>query len=265
MQPAIKMALRTARQSSDFLKDQFARLDPANQKADSLLKTLDAIDDTLLERSIEQLKRAYPDHFMAPAGEVDAGDAERSWHVFPLLGRQNFSRGLPEFVTALLQKRNNRAENLVLSNPMTGEEYAFSRGYGAVLNSRRIRVRKANHLDQTLLCCNLANQAREGEDGELRLDMAGALMRSGASLRYSGCPALDMARVAAGNLDGAVLSPLEPAEQVMGTLISQESGALSGDARGNPLTSKSRELVIANNAVFREILKALKPYHARLG
>ncbi len=265
MQPAIKMALRTARQNSDFLKDQFARLDPVNQKADSLLKTLNAIDDTIFERSVEQLKRAYPDHFMAPAGNVDADDAERSWHVFPLMGRQNFSRGLPEFVTGLLQKRNNRAENLVLSNPMTGEEYAFSRGYGAVLNSRRIRVRNANHLDQTLLCCNLANQAREGEDGELRLDMAGALMRSGASLRYSGCPALDMARVAAGNLDAAVLAPLEPEEQVMGTLISQESGALSGDARGNPLTSNSRELIIANSPIFREILKALKPFHARLG
>lgn len=263
MQPAIKMALRAARQSSDFLKDQYARLEPASQKADALVRSLRAIENTVYERSVESLQRAYRDHWIAPAGSIESGDYVQTWHIFPILGEQNFARGLPDFATAILQKINDRPENLVVLCPLTGEEYAFSRGYGAVLNSRRIRVRNSDHLNQTLLSCNLFSRSH-GADSNLWLDLTGTLVREGAGLRHTGCAVLDMARVAGGFLDGIAMVSDERHEQVMATLISQESGALSGDLRGNPLSRKSRELLIANSPIFREILKQLQPYRQRL-
>lgn len=264
MQPAIKMALRAARQNSDFLKDQHARLEPASQKAEALLRSVQAIEQTVYERSVDSLQRAYRDHWIAPAGSVESNDYVQTWHVFPLLGEQNFARGLPEFATALLQKINDRPENLVVLCPLTGEEYAFSRGYGAVLNSRRIRVRNSDHLDQTMLSCNLFTHSDQNSDSNLWLDLTGVLVREGAELRHTGCPVLDMARVAAGFLDGVALTTRERHEQVMATLISQESGALSGDLKGNPLSRKSQELLIANSPIFREILRQFKPYRQRL-
>ena len=265
MQPAIKMALRTARQSGDFLKDRFERLEPATTKPDQTLKMLHTIEETLHEHTVEALQRAYPEHHILPPGESDAGDAAQSWHVFPLLGQQNFARGLPDFTTALLQKRDNRAENLVLIAPMTGEEYAASRGYGATLNSRRMRGRQAQHLDQTLLSSSLQTQANNGGDDSIWQDMAGELIRAGAALRYSGCPSLDLARAAAGNLDGAIIAPSDATDILIGSLLAQEAGLLSGDARGNPLSQRSREIVIANSAIFREIMKRFSPYRQRLG
>jgi len=258
------MALRAARQSSDLLKDQHARLEPASQNVEALIRSVRAIEDSVYERAVEALQRAYRDHWIAPAGSVESNGYAQTWHIVPILGEQNFARGLPEFATAVLQKINDRAENLVLLCPLTGEEYAFSRGYGAVLNSRRIRVRGTQQLDQTVLSCNLFAQNASKEDPNLWLDHAGALVRDGADLRYSGCPALDMARTAAGFLDGVVMAGGERHEQVMATLVSQESGALSGDLRGNPLSSKSRELLIANSHLFREIMKQFQPYRQRL-
>ena len=264
MQPAIKMALRAARQNSDFLKDQQARLDADSKAPEAVVRTVHAIEHRVHERTEELLRRSYKDHWIAPAGDVEAGDWAQSWHVFPILGERNFARGLPEFATALLQKINDRPENLVVLCPLTGEEYAFSRGYGAVLNSQRIRARSTQQLPQTLISCNLFNRRIGGEDSGLWLDVAGSLVREGADLHYNGCSVLDMARVAGGYLDAAVLATDLRHEQVMASLISQEAGAVGGDLRGNPLGRKASELVIANNLLFREILQQAQPYRQRM-
>ncbi|MDX1590215.1 MAG: inositol monophosphatase family protein [Oleiphilaceae bacterium] len=264
MQPAIKMALRIARQSSDFLRNQHEKLEPATQQAESVLRMLETIEQSVYENSCEQLSKAYKDHYLAPAGDIHAEGHEKSWHVFPLLGVQNFSRGLPEFVTALLQKRNNRPEHLVLISPLTGEEYSASRGYGAALNSRRIRTANADHLNQTLISCNLAAHSGRDQDPLLWPEISGALADTESSLRFSGCPVLDLARVAGGKLDAAALSPVSDTELVLGGLLGQEAGALSGDLLGNPITERSHSILMANNRIFRECLKTLQPFRARL-
>lgn len=263
MQPAITMALRAARQNSDFLKDQQPRLDADSKSPDAVVRTVQAIEHRIQERTEELLRRSYKDHWIAPMGDVEAGDWAQSWHVFPILGERNFARGLPEFATALLQKVNDRPENLVILCPLTGEEYAFSRGYGAVLNSHRIRARATQQLNRTLVSCNLFNR-RSNDDSGLWLDVTGAFVREGADLHYNGCSVLDMARVAGGYLDAAILGTDQRHEQVMASLISQEAGAVGGDLRGNPLGRKSRELVIANNLLFREILQQVQPYRQRM-
>ncbi|XOZ34357.1 inositol monophosphatase family protein [Halomonadaceae bacterium KBTZ08] len=265
MQPAIKMALRAARQNSDFLKDQQARLDADSKAPEAVVRTVHAIEHRVHERTDDLLKRSYKDHWIAPAGEVEAGEWSQSWHVFPILGERNFARGLPEFATALLQKINDRPENLVVLCPLTGEEYAFSRGYGAVLNSQRIRARSSQHLTDTLISCNLFNRGSKGEDSGVWMDVAGSLVSEGADLQYNGCSVLDIARVAGGYLDATVLATDQRHEQVMASLISQEAGAVGGDLKGNPLGRKAGELVVANNMLFREILQQSKAYRQRMG
>ena len=140
MQPAIKMALRVARQGSDYLKAHFERQEPNGKDESERHRQLERVEQSIYDNFTEQLEKAYKDHVIAPLGESDAGNNEKSWHIFPVLGRDNFVRGIPEFVLALAQKKNNRTENLLLVNPITGEEYSASRGHGAVLNSRRVRT-----------------------------------------------------------------------------------------------------------------------------
>ncbi|MBK1887681.1 inositol monophosphatase family protein [Marinobacter sp. DY40_1A1] len=264
MQPAIKMALRVARQGSDYLKAHFERQEPTGKDDDERRFQLDRVEQSIYDNFAEQLEKAYKDHTIAPLNESDAGTSERSWHIFPVLGRENFLRGIPEFALALAQKKNNRTENLLLVNPVTGEEYSASRGRGAALNSRRVRVSDVKHAEKAAFATNLLDQARNSENPLLWGEMAAVLAQNSSMFRTSGCVVLDIARVSAGLLDAAVIFRPDAADLDLGVALAMESGALTADFSGNPSTDKARQLVVANPKLFREVLKVLHPFRGRL-
>ncbi len=264
MQPAIKMALRVARQGSDFLKAHFERQELTENDSADLETQLTRVEQSIYDSFAEQLQKSYKDHVIAPLGESDARSESRSWHIFPILGRDNFLRGIPEFALAMLQKKDNRAENLLLVNPVSGEEYAASRGHGASLNSRRVRIGTQRHPDQATVVTNLLDQARGSEDPLLWGELASTLAQKTAGLRTSSCMALDIARVAAGHLDAAVIFRPQAADLAIGLIIANESGALTGDFSGNPSSDRTSQLVVANPRLFKEVLKTLYPFRGRL-
>jgi myo-inositol-1(or 4)-monophosphatase len=264
MQPAIKMALRVARQGSDYLKTHFERQEP-NGDSEDRAQQLDRVEQSIYDNFSEQLEKAYKDHSIAELNQADAGGSDKSWHIFPVLGRQNFLRGIPDFALALIQKKNNRTESLLLINPVTGEEYSASRGHGAALNSRRVRTSETKHADRAAIVSNLLDQTRNGgEDALMWGEMASLLAKDSSMFRTAGCVALDIARVASGHLDAAVIFRPEPADLAIGVTLAMESGALTGDFVGNPFTDKAKQLVVANPKLFREVLKTLHPFRGRL-
>ncbi len=264
MQPAIKMALRVARQGSDYLKAYFERQEANPRNDDEHRRQLERVEQSIYDNFSEQLDKAYKDHSIAPLNEASAGTSDKSWHIFPVLGRENFLRGIPEFALALAQKKNNRTENLLIVNPVTGEEYSASRGHGAVLNSRRVRTSETRHINTAAISSNLLDQTRRSEDTQLWGEMASVLARESAMFRTSGCVVLDIARVSAGTLDAAVIFKPEAADLDLGVTLAMESGALTGDFSGNPSTTGARQLIVANPKLFREVLKVLHPFRGRL-
>lgn len=186
MQPAIKMALRVARQGSDYLKAHFERQEPTGKDDSERRRQLERVEQSIYDNFAEQLEKAYKDHSIAALNEADAGTSEKSWHIFPVLGRENFLRGIPEFALALSQKKNNRTENLLLVNPVTGEEYSASRGHGAALNSRRVRASEIKLPEKAAIATNLLDQARKSEDPMLWGEMAAVLARDSGMFRTSG-------------------------------------------------------------------------------
>jgi myo-inositol-1(or 4)-monophosphatase len=264
MQPAIKMALRVARQGSDFLKAHFERQELAERDPVELRAQLDRIEQSLYDNFSEQLQKSYKDHVIAPLGEANAGDHDKTWHIFPVLGSENFLRGIPEFALALMQKTGNRPENLLLVNPVSGEEYTASRGRGSALNSRRVRTSTVRHPEEAVVVTNILEQARGSENALLWGEIAATLAQQTAGLRTSGCVALDIARVAAGHLDAAVIFRPQAVDLAVALVIANESGALTGDFSGNPFTQQGRQMVIANPKLFKEMLQALHPFRGRL-
>ncbi len=263
MQPAIKMALRVARQGSDYLKAHFERQEP-NGNRDDRVAQLDRVEQSIYDNFFEQLEKAYKDHTIAALNDPDPGDSEKSWHIFPVLGRENFLRGIPDFAIALVQKQKKRTESLLLINPITGEEYSASRGHGAALNSRRVRTSEIKHPENAALVSNLLDQTRKSEDPVMWGEMAAVLAKGSAMYRTAGCVALDIARVASGHLDAAIIFRPEPVDLDIGVTLALESGALTGDFSGNPSSGSNRQLVVANPKLFKEVLKTLHPFRGRL-
>lgn len=263
MQPAIKMALRVARQGADYLKAHFERQDIAGNQPGERERQLERVTQKIYDSFQEQLQKSYKDHYIAPAGDGDAGDHPLSWHIYPILGADNLIRGIPEFALALVQKKEGRTENLLLTNPVSGEEYSASRGSGAALNSRRIRISTVGQLADAQIVFNLLEHARGAQDPLLWAEVSAALAGQ-ASLRTSGCTVLDIARVASGHLDAAVLYRPSREDLDIGLAIAAETGALSSDFSGNPSNLEGRQLVVANPKLFKELLRTLHPFRSRL-
>lgn len=264
MQPAIKMALRVARQGADYLKAHFERQDANTRDNAERHQQLERVEKSIYDNFTEQLEKAYKDHTIVPMGQANADSIEKTWHIFPVLGRENFLRGIPEFALALMQKRQNRPENLLVINPVTGEEYSASRGHGAALNSRRVRVSEIKLLGKSALASNILDQARGSDNPMLWGEMAATLASETAMFRSSGCPVLDIARASSGLLDAAVIFRPEPVDLDLGATLAMESGALTGDIVGNPSAANAKQLVVANPKLFREVLKVLHPFRGRL-
>lgn len=264
MQPAIKMALRVARQGADYLKAHFERQDIAGNSPGDRERQLDWVSDKIYENFSEQLQKAYKDHYIAPAGDGSADGHSLSWHVFPVLGADNLLRGIPDFVVALVQKKDGRTENLLMINPVTGEEYSASRGRGAALNSRRMRASEVKHLNEAVIASNLLDQARSTEDPLIWGELSAQLASQSAQFRSTGCSVLDIARVAAGHLDAVVLFRPSGEDMSIGLAIANEAGLLSSDFSGNPSSTESRQLAIANPKLIREVLRTLHPFQMRL-
>lgn len=264
MQPAIKMALRVARQGADYLKAHFERQDMGGGNADDRQRQLDRITGNIYENFAEQLQKAYKDHYFAPAGDGNADGHPLSWHIFPVIGADNLLRGIPDFVVALVQKKDGRTENLLLINPVTGEEYSASRGRGAALNSRRIRVSETRQLNEAVVVTNLLDQARGTEEPLVWGELSAGLASQSAQIRSTGCSVLDIARLSAGHLDIAVLFHPTQEDLDIGLALANEAGALSSDFSGNPSTADSRQLAIANPKLIREVLRTLRPFQIRL-
>lgn len=264
MQPATKMALRIARQSSDFLKNQFERRESAGKDRESVQQQMDQVKQAVYDNCLDQLQKAYREHYFAPAGDADGQEHAKSWHIFPLVGESNYLRGIPDFGIALLEKQRNRGENLALIFPVLDEEFTASKGYGASANGRRMRVAEQRQLSQCVVSSNILEMARKDRHNPVYGEISTVLAEASLGLRWSGCPTLEMARVAAGQLDAAAITPEGPGCMAVGLMLLNEAGALSSDFAGNPSTEQSRQLITANNRLFKEALKALHPFRARI-
>ena len=180
------------------------------------------------------------------------------WIIDPLDGTTNFLHGFPHFAVSIALRHRGRLEQAVVYNPLSQELFTASRGAGALLNDRRIRVSSRRSLDGALLGTGFPFKAQQYLDPYL--DMFRALFPRSAGIRRAGSAALDLAFVAAGRLDGFWEIGLNIWDMAAGILLIQESGGLCSDFVAGHGYLGNGNLVAANPKVFAEMLKAIRPY-----
>jgi len=263
MQPTLNIALRAARIAGEQVARAIERLDIIRSEQESVSEF---IHDTAAgaEKSVAyHLQKANPHHRVigmhsGPVGEkVEGSDYE--WLVNPIDGLTNFSHSLPCFALTLICKHKGRAEHAVILNPITGEEFTASRGRGAQLNGRRLRVSPQKILQDSLIGASYlsADAARPGL--EQHLEISKRISRQGAEIQQNGSPALTLAYLAAGRMDGGWFQGLTEWELEPGLLLLQESGGLSSDFIGGNAIMARGELVAANAKLFKVLLQAIRP------
>jgi len=189
------------------------------------------------------------------SGAHDGNDFQ--WIIDPLDGTTNFLHGFPQFAVSIALRHRNRLEQAVVYNPLSQELFTASRGAGALLNDRRMRVSNRRNLDGALLGTGFP--FKDEAYLEPYLDMFRALFPRTAGIRRAGSAALDLAFVAAGRLDGFWEIGLNLWDMAAGVLLIQEAGGLCSDFVAGHDYLKNGNLVAGNPKVLAEILRAIRP------
>ena len=258
MHPTLNIAVRAARSAGNVIIRNLDRLDSLAIHTKDRNDFVTEVDQKAEQEIIYTLRKAFPDHgILAEESGLREGD-DYQWIIDPLDGTTNFLHGFPQFAVSIALRHKGRLEHGVVYDPLRQELFTASRGAGAMLNDRRLRVTKRNSLDGALLGTGFPFKSQQHL--ETYLDMFRALFPNTAGIRRPGSAALDLSYVAAGRLDGFWEIGLNIWDMAAGVLLIQEAGGLSSDFLGGHSYLENGNLVAGSPKVFTDILKTIRPF-----
>ncbi len=264
MQPMLNIALRAARSAGELIFRSIERLDVIAVDEKGANDFVSEVDRAAEQTILATLRKAYPTHgFYGEESGYLAGEGEGAdyvWIVDPLDGTTNFLRGVPHFSVSIACKYKGRLEHAVVLDPVRQEEFTASRGRGAALNGRRIRVTNRRSLEGALLGTGFPFRANDVDHLDNYLGMFRSLIGQTAGIRRAGSAALDLAYVAAGRFDAFWEMGLSEWDMAAGARLVQEAGGLIGDFNGGHDFLEKGHIVAGNPKCFRGLLTQIQPH-----
>ena len=210
---------------------------------------------------IDTLLTAYPDHgILAEESGQTRGNpqSEHIWIIDPLDGTTNFIHGFPFYCISIALQSKGRIEQAVVYDPTRNDLFTSTRGRGAFMNDRRLRVSKRIRLQECLISTGFP--FRPDDDYATYLKLMSEVMKRTAGLRRPGAAALDLAYVAAGFCDGFFETGLHPWDMAAGSLLITEAGGLVGNFTGDADYLHQRECMAANPKIYAQLVTLLQKY-----
>jgi myo-inositol-1(or 4)-monophosphatase len=258
MQPLLNIGMRAARRAGDLIVRSLSRLDSLKIDTKGRNDFVTDIDRKAEAEIIAMIRRSHPDHaFLAEESGRGGGDSEFVWIIDPLDGTTNFLHGVPTFAVSIALQHRGRLQQAVVYDPMRQEFFTASRGDGAQLEGKKIRVSSQRTLEGSLIGTGFPYRM-EAVHIDDYLAMLKVIMGTAAGVRRPGAAALDLAYVAAGRIDGFWEFGLAPWDTAAGTLLIQEAGGRVGTPAGSEY-ALGPNIVAGNPKVYEGLLDALGP------
>ncbi len=259
MQPMANIAVRAARQAGQIILRAMDRLDELKVEEKSRNDFVSNIDKEAESVIVEALHKTYPDHGILGEEHGQSFESEEfTWIIDPLDGTTNFLQGIPHFCISIALQKGRQLEHGVIYDPVRNETFVASRGYGAHLNGKRIRVSQRSKLEEMVLNTGIP-PAAVGRHLDAYMDMLKTFTANCRAIRRAGSAALDLAYVAAGRADGFWEIGLSPWDIAAGALLVREAGGFVGDLSGGDGFMKSGNVVAANPKCFKLMVQQIKP------
>ena len=265
MHPLLTTAVKAARRAGNIINRGARDIDLLTVNAKGPKDFVSEVDRSAEAAIVETLLAAYPDHaILAEEGTAKGknSSAEHVWIIDPLDGTTNFLHGFPQYCVSIALAHRGIVTQGVIFDPVRNDLFTASRGRGAYLNDRRIRVSKRQHLRDCLIGTGFP--FRDGSYLDTYLAMMRAMITHTAGIRRPGAAALDLAYVAAGFYDGFWEVGLNPWDVAAGSLLVLEAGGLIGDLTGEGDYLHGGQVIAANPKIFVQMVKELTPFRADL-
>jgi myo-inositol-1(or 4)-monophosphatase len=266
LHPMLNIAIKAARAAGAIINRGSQDLDLLKITSKGPNDFVSEVDQAAEAAIIDTLLTAYPGHgiLAEESGRTHgAKDSEFTWIIDPLDGTTNFLHGFPVYAVSIGLAHRGVMQQAVVYDPTRNDLFFASRGRGAFLNDRRLRVSKRTRLGDALIGTGFP--FRRGDSFGRYLAMFETVMRSCAGVRRPGAAALDLCYVAAGWYDGFFETGLNPWDMAAGSLIITEAGGLCGNFTGEADFLYQREIIAANPKVFAQLVALLTPHSRAIG
>ncbi len=266
MEPMVNIALRAARRAGQIILRAMDRVDSLTIEEKGRNDLVSEIDHQAEDIIADTILGSYPDHAIlgeeggargGPEAPSADSQAEFTWIVDPLDGTTNFLHGIPHFCTSIAVTRGPALLHGVVVDHVRNEEFTASRGGGARLNNRRIRVAGRDRIDDSIIAGGLPF-ASVAAHLDAYSEVLKNFMGRCRTIRRQGAAALDLAYVAAGRVDGFFELGLKSWDMAAGAVIVREAGGFIGDAAGGDRFLDTGNVVAANPKLFRELLRVIR-------
>lgn len=261
LHPMLNIAIKAARAAGAIINRASLDLDLLKVNTKSPNDFVTEVDHAAETAVIDTLLAAYPGHgILAEESGRSRGakDSEFVWIIDPLDGTTNFIHGFPVYCVSIALAVRGQIQQAVVYDPTRNDLFYASKGRGAFLNDKRLRVSKRLRLNECLIGTGFP--FRKGDNFKRYLQMLEAVMPLCAGLRRPGSAALDLCYVAAGYTDGFFETGLSPWDIAGGALMITEAGGLIGNFTGDADFLYQREVIAGNPKVYAQLVTLLSPF-----
>lgn len=263
MHALLNVAVMAAHRGGDTLIRSLKKLDKIKVETKGRNDFVSEADRIAERAVIDTIHKHYPDHAILAEESGAHGDSDHLWVIDPLDGTTNFLHGFPTFAVSVALLIAGRMEHAAVYDPMRQELFTASRGQGAQLDGRRIRVSGCQTLDRALIGTGFPY--RDSNTGlDSYLGMFNKALQNTAGVRRPGAAALDLCYVAAGRLDAFWETGLSKWDIAGGALIIREAGGMVSGLNGSEDFLETGHVLAGTPKIFRGLAKLFAPEIRRL-
>ena len=261
LHPMLNVAIKAARAAGAIINRAALDVEAVRISQKQVNDFVTEVDHAAEQAIIETLLTAYPGHGILAEETGNTHGAKHSdyvWIIDPLDGTTNFIHGFPVYCVSIAMAFKGKIEHAVVYDPTRNDLFTATRGRGAFMNDRRIRVSKRTQLKDCLISTGFP--FRPGDNFKNYMAMMADLMPRTAGLRRPGAAALDLAYVAAGFADGFFESGLSIWDVAAGSLLVTEAGGLIGNFTGEADFLEQKECLAASPRIYGQLVPLLGKY-----
>ena len=256
MHPMLNIAIRAARAAGDSIVREMDHACDISIESKGTNDFVTEVDKNAEKIIINTIKNAYPNHAFLAEETGLSGEGDFLWIIDPLDGTTNFLHGFPHFAVSIALQHKGVLDQAVIYDPLKQELFTASKGTGALLNNKKIRVTSKKSLDGALLGTGFPYNNEKAVTHFIKSFKA--FFPKVAGIRRAGVASLDLAYVACGRLDGFWEFALKPWDIAAGALIVQEAGGINVELMGEIDFMKTGNIISANPKMIKAMLKILR-------
>ena len=264
MSPLVNVGIKAARNAGNIMIRYMDQVDRLAVEKKGRNDFVSEVDQAAEDEIIDVIQRSYPHHRIIAeesgsertSAEARINKDEVEWIIDPLDGTTNFLHGHPDYAVSIGIRCKGKMEHGIIFNPLRNELFTASRGQGAQLDNRRIRVSGQTHLENSLVTVGFPS--RDLPHFDVWIKCLDAVVMKSAGIRHTGSAALDLAYVACGRTDAFWEPQLKIWDVAAGSLIVREARGLVADFEGKQDFLENGNVICANPKLFNELLFLIK-------